>query len=185
MAAPSLAMPSPLPLPQHSPTMPAKTGKAKAVPQHPPYLALVKEAIAATGKPVKGASRLSIVKYLQAKYGKVLGRNFKPALRMALKKAVGAGGAVVQTKGSFRLAKVVKKPKVKKPKKPKVKKAKKVKKPKAKKVKKPKAKKGGKKVQKPKASKGKKAAKPKKATKPKVAKPKKTAAAAAEAPKGE
>ena len=177
MAAPSLAMPSPLPLPQHSPTMPAKTGKAKAVPQHPPYLALVKEAIAATGKPVKGASRLSIVKYLQAKYGKVLGRNFKPALRMALKKAVGAGGAVVQTKGSFRLAKVVKKPKVKKPKKPKVKKAKK--------VKKPKAKKGGKKVQKPKASKGKKAAKPKKATKPKVAKPKKTAAAAAEAPKGE
>ena len=31
---------------------------------------LVKEAIAATGKPVKGASRLSIVKYLQAKYGK-------------------------------------------------------------------------------------------------------------------
>ena len=165
--------------------MPAKTGKAKAVPQHPPYLALVKEAIAATGKPVKGASRLSIVKYLQAKYGKVLGRNFKPALRMALKKAVGAGGAVVQTKGSFRLAKVVKKPKVKKPKKPKVKKAKKVKKPKAKKVKKPKAKKGGKKVQKPKASKGKKAAKPKKATKPKVAKAKKTAAAAAEAPKGE
>ena len=168
MAAPSLAMPSPLPLPQHSPTMPAKTGKAKAVPQHPPYLALVKEAIAATGKPVKGASRLSIVKYLQAKYGKVLGRNFKPALRMALRKAVGAGGAVVQTKGSFRLAKVVKKPKVKKPKKPKVKKAKKVKKPKAKKVKKPKAKKGGKKVQKRKASKGKKAAKPKKATKPKV-----------------
>ena len=81
MAAPSLAMPSPLPLPQHSPTMPAKTGKAKAVPQHPPYLALVKEAIAATGKPVKGASRLSIVKYLQAKYGKVLGRNFKPARR--------------------------------------------------------------------------------------------------------
>ena len=185
MAAPWLAMPSPFPLPQHSPTMPAKTGKAKAVPQHPPYLALVKEAIAATGKPVKGASRLSIVKYLQAKYGKVLGRNFKPALRMALKKAVGAGGAVVQTKGSFRLAKVVKKPKVKKPKKPKVKKAKKVKKPKAKKVKKPKAKKGGKKVQKPKASKGKKAVKPKKATKPKVAKAKKTAAAAAEAPKGE
>ena len=185
MAAPSLAMPSPLPLPQHSPTMPAKTGKAKAVPQHPPYLALVKEAIAATGKPVKGASRLSIVKYLQAKYGKVLGRNFKPALRMALKKAVGAGGAVVQTKGSFRLAKVVKKPKVKKPKKPKVKKAKKVKKPKAKKVKKPKAKKGGKKVQKPKASKGKKAAKPKKATKPKVAKAEKTAAAATKAPKGE
>ena len=97
-------------------------------------------------------------------------------------------GAVVQTKGSFRLAKVVKNSKVKKNKKPKVKKAKKVKKvrkPKAKNVKKPKAKKGGKKVQKPKASKGKKAAKPKKATKPKVAKAEKTAAAATKAPKGE
>ena len=140
--------------------MPAK----KAAPKHPAYLELVKEAIAATAKPVKGASRASIVKYLTAKYGMDLGKSFRPALRMALRKAA-AKGVVVQTKGSFRLTKAAKKAtKVKKPK------AKKVKKPKAKKVKKPKAKKV--KAPKPskKGTKAKAATKPKKATKPRAKK---------------
>ena len=165
----------------------AMASKVKTAPVHPSYFEMVKEAIAATSKPVKGSSRPSIVKYLEAKYGKVLGRNFKPALRLALKKAV-SKGALAQVKGSFRLAKQAKVKKVKKPKKPK---AKKVKKPKAKKVKKPKAKK-------PKKSKAaKKTAKPakkaskvkaKKSTKPKVPKVKKASqevAASAEAPKAE
>ena len=148
--------------------MPAK----KAAPKHPAYLELVKEAIAATAKPVKGASRASIVKYLTAKYGMDLGKSFRPALRMALRKAA-AKGVVVQTKGSFRLTKAAKKAtKVKKPKAKKVKKpkAKKVKKPKAKKVKKPKAKKV--KAPKPskKGTKAKAATKPKKATKPRAKK---------------
>ena len=77
--------------------MPAKP---KAAPKHPPYLDMVKEAIAATGKPVKGAGRASIAKYLEAKYGKVVGSNFKAQLRLALKKAV-ASGVLVQTKGSY------------------------------------------------------------------------------------
>ena len=123
--------------------MPAKSGKAKEAPKHPSYVEMVKEAVAATGKPVKGASRVSIAKYIGAKYGKVLGSHLKCGLRLALKKAA-ASGILVQTKGSYRVSKAAKKPKVKKAKKPK---AKKVKKPKAKKVKKPK-----------KPSKGKKAA---------------------------
>ena len=177
------------PIAAHS-TMPAKAKVAKVAPKHPAYLEMVKEAIAATAKPIKGASRISIAKYLEAKYGKVLGSHFKPALRLALKKAA-AKGTLVQTKGSFRVTKAAGKPKkAKKPKAKKVKKpkAKKAKKPKAKKVKKPKAKK----VKQPKVKKGKttakKSTKPKKATKPKVAKkaskPKKTVAVA-EAPKAE
>lgn len=170
--------------------MPAKTGKTKAAPTHPSYVDMVKEAIAATSKPVKGSSRVVIAKYLDAKYGKVLGSRLKSGLRLALKKAV-TSGVLVQTKGSFRISKAAKKPKVKKVKKPKVKKAKKPKK--AKKVKKPKA---AKKVKKPKAAKkvkkvAKKASKPKKAGKPKVpkvkkaSKAKKVATVVTEAPKSE
>ena len=172
--------------------MPAKSGKPKVAPKHPSYLDMVKEAIAATGKPVRGSSRAGIAKYLEDKYGKVLGSHMKSGLRLAIAKAV-KSGVLVQTKGSFRLSKAAKKPKkVKKPKK-----AKKVKKPKAKKVKKPKAKKATK-AKKPKVAKkaSKKAAKPskkkvaagkKKATKPKkaakkAAKPKKAPAAAPAAP---
>ena len=174
------------PIAAHS-TMPAKAKVAKVAPKHPAYLEMVKEAIAATAKPIKGASRISIAKYLEAKYGKVLGSHFKPALRLALKKAA-AKGTLVQTKGSFRVTKAAGKPKKAKKLKVKKPKAKKAKKPKAKKVKKPKAKK----VKQPKVKKGKttakKSTKPKKATKPKVAKkaskPKKTVAVA-EAPKAE
>lgn len=170
--------------------MPAKA-KA-AAPKHPKYIEMVKEAITATGKPVRGASRSAIVKYLEAKYGKVLGKNFKTALRSALKGAA-AKGVLVQTKGSFRVSKAAKKVKVKKAKKPKKPKAKKVKKAKKPKAKKPKAKKAKKAAKPKKATKPKKAAKkptkPTKATKPKVAKKaskaKKAAAPAAEAPKTE
>jgi hypothetical protein len=153
--------------------MPAK---AKTAPKHPTYFDMVKEAIAATGKPVKGASRPSITKYLVAKYGKVVGTTFKGALRLALRSNV-AKGLLVQTKGSFRLAKAAKK-EVKK-------KVKKVKKPRVKKAKKPKAKKasGPKKAAKSKTA-AKKAkvtkSKAKKVTKPKA---KKAPKAAAEAPK--
>jgi histone H1/5 len=165
--------------------MPAKA-KA-AAPKHPKYIEMVKEAIAATGKPVRGASRKAIVKYLEAKYGKVLGKIFKTALRLALKGAA-AKGTLVQTKGSFRVSKAAKKVKVKKAKKPKKPKAKKVKKAKKPKAKKPKTKKVKAAAKPKKATKPKKAAK--KATKPKVVKPKvskakKAAAPAAEAPKAE
>ena len=117
---------------------------------------MIIEAIKATGKPVRGASRVSIAKYLEAKYGKVLGSHFKVILRLALRRLV-ASKKVIKTKGSFRVAKSEKKPKkakkAKKAKKPKVKKAKKSKAKKVKKTKKPKSKKA-------KQSKKAKAAKP-------------------------
>ena len=159
--------------------MPAKkTAATKAAPAHPKYDEMIREAIRATGKPVRGASLAAIKKYLEAKYGKALGRNFKTALRLALKRMV-AKGQAVQTKGSFRLGKAEKKPR--KPKK--AKKAKKAKKPKkskkAKKAKKPKA---AKKPRKPKAKKpARKAAK--KPSKKAAKKPKKSAGKAKRAAK--
>ena len=135
------------------------------------YVDLIKEAIKATSKGGRPVSRQSIAKYLETKYGKVLGSRLRVALRLALKRLV-TSKRLVQVKGSYKIsaeekakkkAKKAKKPKAKKAKKPK--KAKKAKKPKAaKKAKKPKtAKKAGKKAKaakKPKApKKAKKAAK--------------------------
>ena len=107
-------------------------------------------------------SRQSIAKYLETKYGKVLGSRLRVALRLALKRLV-TSKRLVQVKGSYKISAEEKaKKKAKKAKKPKAKKAKKPKK--AKKAKKPKAaKKAGKKAKaakKPKApKKAKKAAK--------------------------
>jgi histone H1/5 len=160
--------------------MAVKSAKPKVAPKHPPYLELVKEAVAATAKPRQGVSRIAISKYLATKYGKDLGSNSQSQVRLALQKAVKAG-VLLPSKGSFRLSPAakkppkVKKPKVKKAKKPKAKKAKKpkakkAKKPKAKKAKKPKVKKASKPKSKKPAAAGKKVvAKAKKASKPKKA----------------
>merc|ERR1719361_3265468 len=120
---------------------------------------MVKAAIKALADK-KGSSLAAIKKYIAANY-KVDIVKISPFIRKALKKGV-EGKALIQVKGSYKLAKEAKKPKAKKPKKPK---AKKPKKPKAKKVKKPKT---------PKAKKPKP---PKKAAKPaaKKAAPKKAA----------
>lgn len=151
--------------------MPSKSGKAKVAPKHPPYLELVKEAVAATAKPRQPVSRVAISKYLVTKYGKDLASNSQSQLRLALRKAVKVG-VLLPSKGSFRLSAAAKKPptvkKAKKPKAKKPKKAKKAKKPKAKKPKKPKAKKTQKST-KPQAKKA-----PKNITKPKAKKPAKS-----------
>merc|ERR1712076_265276 len=139
---------------------PAKKAKKAAAPKkpaaHPPSAAMVKAAIKALGDK-KGSSLAAIKKYVAANY-KVDIVKISPFIRKALKKGV-ESKALVQVKGSYKLAKEAKKPKAKKPKA-----AKKAKSPK--KAKKPAAKK-------PKSPK-KAAAKPKKAKTPKkaAAKPK-------------
>merc|ERR1712083_1271845 len=123
---------------------------------------MVKAAIKALADK-KGSSLAAIKKYIAANY-KVDIVKISPFIRKALKKGV-EGKALIQVKGSYKLAKEAKKPKAKKPKKPKAKKVKKAKTPK--KAKKPAAKK-------PKTPKAKNPKPPKKAAKP--ATPKKKAA---------
>merc|ERR1711963_1189146 len=144
------------------PKTPAKkAAKPKKPAAHPPSSAMVKAAIKALADK-KGSSLAAIKKYIAANY-KVDIVKISPFIRKALKKGV-EGKALIQVKGSYKLAKEAKKPKAKKPKKPK---AKKPKTPKAKKPKTPK------KAAKPAAKKAapKKAAK--KATPKKKAAPKK------------
>merc|ERR1712130_837517 len=86
-----------------------------------------------TRKTQGGSSLPAIKKYIAANY-KVDIVKISPFIRKALKKGV-EGKALIQVKGSYKLAKEAKKPKAKKPKKPK---AKKPKTPKAKKPKTPK-----------------------------------------------
>merc|ERR1712228_7365 len=139
------------------PKTPAKkAAKPKKPAAHPPSSAMVKAAIKALADK-KGSSLAAIKKYVAANY-KVDIVKISPFIRKALKKGV-ESKALVQVKGSYKLAKEAKKPKAKKPKA-----AKKAKSPK--KAKKPAAKK-------PKSPK-KAAAKPKKAKTPKkaAAKPK-------------
>ena len=183
---------------------PAKSPKKPTAPKkpadHPPYLEMIKAAIAAL-KERSGSSRQAIEKYIKANYkvGEV-GSHLKTALKRGV-----ASGKFVHTKGvgasgSFKLVKVEpeKKPKKKpaakkpaaKPKKPAAKKAaKKTKKPAAKKAaaKKPAAKKAATKkpaAKKPAAKKPKKPAAKKAAKKPAAKKPaKKTAAKKAPAKK--
>merc|ERR1712018_435408 len=140
-------------------------GKPKKPAAHPPSPAMVKAAIKALADK-KGSSLAAIKKYIAANY-KVDIVKISPFIRKALKKGV-EGKALIQVKGSYKLAKEAKKPKAKKPKKPKAKKPKKAKTPK--KAKKPAAKK-------PKTPKAKKPKTPKKAAKPaaKKAAPKKAA----------
>merc|ERR1712073_252429 len=107
-----------------------KAAKPKKPAAHPPSSAMVKAAIKALADK-KGSSLAAIKKYIAANY-KVDIVKISPFIRKALKKGV-EGKALIQVKGSYKLAKEAKKPKAKKPKKPK---AKKPKKPKAKKVKK-------------------------------------------------
>merc|ERR1712001_551939 len=142
-----------------------KAAKPKKPAAHPPSSAMVKAAIKALADK-KGSSLAAIKKYIAANY-KVDIVKVSPFIRKALKKGV-EGKALIQVKGSYKLAKEAKKPKAKKPKKPK---AKKPKKPKAKKVKKAKT---PKKAKKPAAKKPKP---PKRAPKPaaKKAAPKKAA----------
>merc|ERR1712038_2082270 len=142
-----------------APVAPAKKAPKKAAAPkkpaaHPPSSAMVKAAIKALADK-KGSSLAAIMKYVAANY-KVDIVKISPFIRKALKKGV-ESKALVQVKGSYKLAKEAKKPKVKKPK---AKKAKKPKNPAAKKPKSPK-----------KAAKPKKAKTPKKAAaKPKPAK---------------
>ena len=181
---------------------PAKSPKKPAAPKkpadHPPYVEMIKVAIAAL-KERSGSSRQAIEKYIKANY-KV--GDVGSHLRTALKRGV-ARGTLVHTKGvgasgSFKVVKVEekkpKKPAAKKPaakpKKPAAKKAaKKTKKPAAKKaaVKKPAAKKAATKkpaAKKPAAKKPKKPAAKKAAKKPAAKKSaKKTAAKKAPAKK--
>merc|ERR1719328_220687 len=114
-----------------------KAKKAAAKPKkpaaHPPSSAMVKAAIKALGDK-KGSSLAAIKKYVAANY-KVDIVKISPFIRKALKKGV-ESKALIQVKGSYKLAKEAK-PKVKKAKKPKA--AKKAKSPK--KAKKPAAKK--------------------------------------------
>merc|ERR1711944_345602 len=126
---------------------------------------MVKAAIKALADK-KGSSLATIKKYIAANY-KVDIVKISPFIRKALKKGVEAK-AILKVKGSYKLAKEAKKPKVKKPKKPKAKKPKT-----PKKAAKPKKAKTPKKAAKPAAKKAapKKAAK--KATPKKKAAPKK------------
>merc|ERR1712018_663642 len=139
-------------------------GKPKKPAAHPPSPAMVKAAIKALADK-KGSSLAAIKKYIAANY-KVDIVKISPFIRKALKKGV-EGKALIQVKGSYKLAKEPKKPKAKKVKKAKT--PKKAKKPAAKKPKTPKAK-TPKKAAKPAAKK----AAPKKAAK--KATPKKKAA---------
>merc|ERR1712179_764465 len=102
---------------------PAKAKKAapKKPAAHPPSAAMVKAAIKALGDK-KGSSLAAIKKYVAANY-KVDIVKISPFIRKALKKGV-ESKALVQVKGSYKLAKEAKKPKVKKAKKPKAKKPK-------------------------------------------------------------
>ncbi|XP_044175315.1 late histone H1-like [Acropora millepora] len=89
---------------------PKKTAKA---PEHPSYIDMIKAAISAL-KERNGSSRQAIEKYIKSNYKVV---EVGPHLRMALKKAT-AKGTLLHTKGvgasgSFKLAKVEKKPKKK------------------------------------------------------------------------
>merc|ERR1712223_391867 len=88
---------------------------------------MVKAAIKALADK-KGSSLAAIKKYIAANY-KVDIVKISPFIRKALKKGV-EGKALIQVKGSYKLAKEAKKPKAKKPKKPKAKKPKKPKTPK-------------------------------------------------------
>merc|ERR1712100_823970 len=101
-----------------------KAAKPKKPAAHPPSSAMVKAAIKALADK-KGSSLAAIKKYVAANY-KVDIVKISPFIRKALKEGV-ESKALVQVKGSYKLAKEAKKPKVKKPK------AKKAKKPKAKK----------------------------------------------------
>merc|ERR1712051_1130663 len=119
---------------------PAKKAKKAAAPKkpaaHPPSAAMVKAAIKALGDK-KGSSLAAIKKYVAANY-KVDIVKISPFIRKALKKGV-ESKALVQVKGSYKLAKEAKKPKAKKPKAAKkAKSPKKAKKPAAKKPKSPK-----------------------------------------------
>merc|ERR1712076_338294 len=153
--------------PKAAPKAKKAAAKPKKPSAHPPSSAMVKAAIKALADK-KGSSLAAIKKYVAANY-KVDIVKISPFIRKALKKAV-VDKALVQVKGSYKLAKEAKKPakpKAKKAKKPKAKKPKAAKKAKSpKKAKKPAAKK-------PKSPK-KAAAKPKKAKTPKkaAAKPK-------------
>ena len=121
------------------PKTPAKkAAKPKKPAAHPPSSAMVKAAIKALADK-KGSSLAAIKKYIAANY-KVDIVKISPFIRKALKKGV-EGKALIQVKGSYKLAKEAKKPKAKKPKAKKPKAAKKpaAKKPKA--AKKPAAKK--------------------------------------------
>merc|ERR1712076_2364 len=104
---------------------PAKKAKKAAAPKkpsaHPPSSAMVKAAIKALADK-KGSSLAAIKKYVAANY-KVDIVKISPFIRKALKKGV-ESKALVQVKGSYKLAKEAKKPKVKKAKKPKAKKPK-------------------------------------------------------------
>jgi hypothetical protein len=113
------------------------------------YIALVKEAILAVGKPVRGASRQAIRNYIAEKHAKTLGSGWENRLRAALRKFA-KSKKLVQTKGSFRISKAEKK--AKKPKK--AKKVKKAKKPKKAKKARKSVKKGSKKAGKKSGKKG-------------------------------
>ena len=105
------------------PKTPAKkAAKPKKPAAHPPSSAMVKAAIKALADK-KGSSLAAIKKYIAANY-KVDIVKISPFIRKALKKGV-EGKALIQVKGSYKLAKEAKKPKAKKPKKPKAKKPKK------------------------------------------------------------
>merc|ERR1712076_81426 len=131
--------------PKAAPKAKKAAAKPKKPSAHPPSSAMVKAAIKALADK-KGSSLAAIKKYVAANY-KVDIVKISPFIRKALKKAV-VDKALIQVKGSYKLAKEAKKPKA----------PKKAKKPAAKKPKSPK----------------KAAAKPKKAKTPKkaAAKPK-------------
>jgi len=155
-----------------------KVTKPKKAATHPPFSAMIKEAITSL-KERGGSSRQAILKYI-VKTHKISAddKSAVAHLKLALKRDV-ASGKLKQSKGtgasgSFKLGavKAEKKPKAKKTvkkavKKPATKKTKKTTKPKTAKPKKTAAKK----VKKPKAVKPKKAKSPKKAKKPATKKP--------------
>merc|ERR1712018_347896 len=89
-------------------------GKPKKPAAHPPSPAMVKAAIKALADK-KGSSLAAIKKYIAANY-KVDIVKISPFIRKALKKGV-EGKALIQVKGSYKLAKKPKKPKAKKVKK--------------------------------------------------------------------
>merc|ERR1712076_220697 len=99
--------------PKAAPKAKKAAAKPKKPAAHPPSSAMVKAAIKALADK-KGSSLAAIKKYVAANY-KVDIVKISPFIRKALKKGV-ESKAWVQVKGSYKLAKEAKKPKVKKPK---------------------------------------------------------------------
>ncbi|GMH29230.1 hypothetical protein Nepgr_031073 [Nepenthes gracilis] len=81
--------------------------KSKAPPQHPPYIAMIKEALISL-KERTGSSHYAIAKHMEEQQKVALPSNFRKLLSVQLKKLV-ASGKLVKVKNSFKIPPLEKK----------------------------------------------------------------------------